>query len=78
MNPEQRLVEMIGWLLRTPSSRLYRHTDFRDDLDLDPVDLILLIAQLENHFQVFLTPEEVAAIHTVGDALNYFGSGVKA
>lgn len=68
---QSRVINLISWILRVPSSKIYPHTRLRDDLALDAFDVALLIANLENRFNVYLTPEEVEAIETVQDASFY-------
>lgn len=65
---QKKVIDLISWSLNVPSSHIHPYTRFRDDLHLDAVDLLLLIVELESRFNVFLTPEEVAAIETVQDA----------
>jgi len=38
-----------------------------EDLGLDSIRLLVLAAEVENHFRVALDPEDDAAIRTVGD-----------
>lgn len=38
-----------------------------EDLDLDSLKLLVLAAEVENRFRVALTPEDDAAVRTVGD-----------
>ena len=70
-NTQDRLISLISWKLHVPSSRIYPYTKLRDDLQLDPVDLLLLIADIEHSFDVYLTPEEADAIETIEDASFY-------
>ena len=47
-------------------------TSFEDDLGADSVDLVELVMAMEEEFELGLTQEdEVKAIKTVGDAVNY-------
>lgn len=68
---QERMIDFISWIVHVPSSKIHPYTRFRDDLNLDAVDLLLLIAELENQFQVYLSPEQVEAIDTVQD-INFF------
>jgi acyl carrier protein len=70
--PEDRIIEMIAWMLNIPSSQINPFTDLVDDLYLDSIDRVLLIAKLESQFGVYLSKEEVASIETVRDASTYF------
>ena len=47
-------------------------TSFEDDLGADSVDLVELVMAMEEEFELGMTQEdEVKAIKTVGDAVNY-------
>ena len=66
------IIRMISWQLKLPSSLIFPYTRFKDDLHLDAVDQLLLIAGLESRLRIFLSAEEVEAIETVQDASFYF------
>jgi len=69
LNPtEDRVIEQIAYELNIPTSLLNPYTDLIDDLYLDALDRSLLIARLEQYFQVMLTREEVVGIQTIRDA----------
>lgn len=69
---EQQIIDMISWRLKIPSAQINPYSDFSDDLHLDAIDKMLLIADLEAQFSVFLTPDEAASIQTVHDASKFF------
>lgn len=72
-NPiEHQIVNTISWTLNVAPQRLLPYTHFTDDLHLDDLDLLLLIATLENHLGVYLTREQVAGIQTIGDLTRHF------
>lgn len=66
------IINMISWQLNLPSSVIFPYTRFKDDLHLDAIDQLLLIANLESRLKIFLSDEEVEAIETVQDASFYF------
>ncbi len=68
METQNKVIDLISWKLKVPSSRIYPYTSLRDDLLLDAIDLMLLIAEIESSFNVYLSKEEVEAIETVEDA----------
>ncbi len=68
---QDRVIHLISGMCKVPSSRIHPFTSLRDDLHLDSVDMLLLIAALESDFKVYLTSEEADAIETVRDA-SYF------
>ncbi len=68
---ENRVIDLISGVCRVPLSRIHSYTNLRDDLHLDSIDMLLLIAALESDFKVYLTTEEAEAIETVHDASYY-------
>lgn len=70
---QERIIDQISYSFRIPSSRIYPYTHLQDDLLLDQIDIMLLIASLEAKFNIILSNEEVASIQTVEDASFYFG-----
>lgn len=69
VNPilEHRLIEVISRTLHVPAAHIHPHTHLRDDLFLDQIDWLLLIAKLEQSLDVYLSLEEVESIHTIRD-----------
>ncbi len=67
-NTQEKVISLISHKLRVPSSKIFPYTSLKDDLLLDPIDLLLLIAEIESSFNVYLSPEEVSTIETVEDA----------
>ena len=65
---EERIIALISYYLKVPSSHINPYTHFQDDLHLDEFDRMLLIAMLESQFRAFLSAEEAAAVQTVRDA----------
>ncbi len=73
MNNQKRItpsqiIDFIGWQLNVPISNIFPHTDLSSDLNLDDIDQLLLIAELENRLEVYLSKEEVEKINTIKDA----------
>lgn len=68
---QDRIIHLVSNVCRVPSSHIHPDTSFREDLDLDAIDVLLLIATLENNFKVYLTKEEADAIQTVQDVSYY-------
>ena len=53
-------------------------TSFEEDLGADSVDLVELVMAMEEEFEIGETQEEdLGALKTVGDAVNYIASKVK-
>lgn len=72
-NPvENQILNTISWTLNVSPQRLLPYMHFTDDLHLDDIDLLLLIATIENQMGVYLTREQAASIQTIGDVTRYF------
>ncbi len=68
---QERVITLVSGMLKVPPYKINPYTSLRDDLHLDAVDLLLLIAALENNFKVYLTAEEADAIDTIEDASTF-------
>ncbi len=68
---QSRIIDLISWRLNVPASNIHPYSRLQEDLHLDAVDMMLLIAELESRFNVYLSKEEVEAIETVQDASFY-------
>ncbi len=68
---QDRVIHLISGICRIPHSSIHPFTSLKDDLYLDTVDMLLLIAAIENDFNVYLTEEEANSIVTVRDASYY-------
>lgn len=72
-NPiEEQIVETISWTLQVAPQRLLPYTHFVDDLHLDDIDMMLLIATLESQLNKYLTIEQVDGIATISDVTRCF------
>jgi len=72
VSTEERIIDLISWRLNVPISRINPYTRLGDDLLLDAVDRLLLIAEMESRFNIYLSPEEVDTIDTIHDASSLF------
>ncbi|MEM1215006.1 MAG: hypothetical protein AAGJ82_04940 [Bacteroidota bacterium] len=68
----QQVVHTMSWALQVSPQRLLPYMNFVDDLHLDDLDMLLLVATLENALDVYLTQEQVTSIHTVADMTRSF------
>ncbi len=64
--------------LRVPSMGAELALDLERDLGVDPFDLVLIVAELEEALQVRVPYEELAAVRTVGDVVRLLQEGAPA
>jgi acyl carrier protein len=69
---QDRIIDFVSWQLNVPSTNIFPSSNLIDDLNLDPLDKMLLIAELESRLNVFLTSEEADNIETIQDVSQFF------
>ena len=52
-------------------AQVTRETRFQEDLGADSLDLVELVMQLEEVFEITIPDDEAQKIRTVGDAIDY-------
>jgi len=66
-----RVKEIIVEQLDVEESQITMEASFRDDLEADSLDVVELVMELEDEFDLEIADEEAENINTVGDAVNY-------
>jgi acyl carrier protein len=61
------LVEQLG----ADESAITEEASFQEDLDADSLDLVELIMELEDSFDIKISDEDAQKIQTVGQAVEY-------
>jgi acyl carrier protein len=61
------LVEQLG----IEESEITEEASFQEDLDADSLDLVELIMELEDNFEIKISDEDAQSIQTVGNAVDY-------
>ena len=69
---QDKIIDFVSWQLNVPTTNIFPSSNLVDDLNLDPLDKMLLIAELESRLNVFLTPEEADNIETIQDVSQFF------
>lgn len=67
----ERVKEIIVEQLDVEESQITMEASFRDDLEADSLDVVELVMELEDEFDVEIADEEAENINTVGDAVNF-------
>ena len=66
-----RIKEIIITQFNVEPKDVNLDTSFRDDLNADSLDLVELIMALEDEFGLEIEDEDVEAIKTIGDVIDY-------
>lgn len=69
---EDKIIEFVSWELDVPAEEIFPSSDLVSDLNLDAQDKMLLIAELENRMDVYLTSEEAEKAETIQDLKQFF------
>lgn len=69
-----RVKNIIIDKLDVEESKVTMEASFKDDLEADSLDVVELVMELEDEFDLEIADEEAEKIITVGDAVNYIDS----
>jgi acyl carrier protein len=70
----ERVKKVIVDRLEVDESKVKMEASFKDDLEADSLDVVELVMELEDEFDMEISDEEAEKISTVGDAVNYINS----
>jgi acyl carrier protein len=74
----EEVKEIIVELLGVDESKITRDARFREDLEADSLDLVELIMAFEEKFGGEISDEDAQKITTVGEAVDFIDTGLKA
>ncbi|MFC3040298.1 acyl carrier protein [Virgibacillus xinjiangensis] len=69
-----RVKAIIVDRLDVEESQVTMEASFKEDLEADSLDVVELVMELEDEFDMEIADEEAEKINTVGDAVNYINS----
>ncbi|MBM7715635.1 acyl carrier protein [Siminovitchia sp. FSL H7-0308] len=70
----ERVTKIIVDRLGVEESKVTLEASFRDDLGADSLDVVELVMEFEDEFDMEISDEDAEKIATVGDAVNYIKS----
>lgn len=71
MSVEEKVIEIVSEQLGVPKEEVARESSFVDDLKADSLDVVELVMEFEDEFEVTIPDDDYEKIKTVGDAINY-------
>lgn len=74
MSVEDKVINMVVEHLKVAREEVDRSKRFFEDLKFDSLDIVELIMELEEEFQINIPDEDYEKLKTVGDAITYIES----
>ena len=68
---EEKVIRIVSEQLGVPKEEITRESSFVDDLKADSLDVVELVMEFEDEFEVIIPDEDYEKIRTVGDAITY-------
>jgi acyl carrier protein len=68
---EERVIGIVSEQLSVPKEEVNRASSFVDDLKADSLDVVELVMELEDEFEITIPDDDYDKIRTVGDAIDY-------
>lgn len=68
---EEKVIRIVSEQLGVPKEEVTKESSFVDDLKADSLDVVELVMEFEDEFEVTIPDEDYEKIRTVGDAINY-------
>lgn len=67
----EKVKEIVSNILGVDADEVTMESSFMDDLGADSLDVVELIMDLQDEFNLEIPDEEAEKIHTVGDVVEY-------
>ena len=72
----ERVTKVVVDRLNVDEEKVVLEASFRDDLNADSLDVVELVMELEDEFDMEISDEDAEKIATVGDAIKYIESKI--
>ncbi len=70
----EKVKQIVVDRLDVDEDKVTLEASFKDDLEADSLDVVELVMELEDEFDLEIADEDAEKISTVGDAVNYIDS----
>ena len=71
MSVEQRVIEIVCEHLAVNKETVTRSTSFQEDIGADSLDIVELVMELEEEFDINIPDDAAEKIQTVGQAIKF-------
>lgn len=75
---KSKLYELMGELLEMPVDDISEDKALMDELDISSLEIMTMIADLEEQFQITIPEKDMRGLVTVGDIIDYIYEVKKA
>ena len=73
---KEEVIKIIASVAEVPEESINLNTNLIADLDLESLDLVTLVSEIENKYELEIPDKEIKKIHTVEDIVNILSSHV--
>ena len=73
---QEEIIKIIAGVAEVPEESINLKTNLIADLDLESIDLVTLVSEIENKYQIEIPDKEIKKIQTVEDIVNFLSSHV--
>jgi acyl carrier protein len=74
---EERVIEIVCENLGVSKEQVTRATSFQEDMGADSLDIVELVMELEEEFEITIPDDQAEKIKTVGEAIDYIERELK-
>lgn len=74
---QAKSIEIVAQQMGVDNSAITRETHFINDLNADSLDLVELVMEFEDEFELSIPDEEAEKIQTVGQAIDWLAEKLK-
>ena len=71
MSVKDKVVGIVSEQLSVDADEVSEASNFVDDLKADSLDVVELVMEFEDEFEITIPDDDYEKIRTVGDAINY-------
>jgi acyl carrier protein len=68
---EERVIEIVCDNLGVSKDQVKRETKFQEDIGADSLDIVELVMELEEEFEITIPDDQAEKIKTVGEAIDF-------
>lgn len=73
---KEEVIKIIASVAEVPEESINLNTNLIADLDLESLDLVTLVSEIENKYELEIPDKEIKKIQTVEDIVNFLSGHV--